>query len=246
MSGDCWCSAFARLSRSSADGTDTLVMTNAAMAATTGRYRMTRSLYKSAKRRLRQADQVREHPVSSRDASRKLPEPRIRCIHIVALSDPRVHLASALRRLARVRRLEQRNVPLVERRERVQITFLDPAVEVRIRDAVGKRKERMVGSEDSDRCRLVRYPRGHLGWKRSEAAPDIVVLLVLHDERASSLDVLQQPTIVGHELRPCLGRPNADDDRVERREVAGRKPLLVDERRVHAHSTKRLVHLVPA
>src|SRR5712691_1619488 len=140
MSGDSCCSALARCSKSSADGTDTAV-TNAATATKAGRYRMTGSLYKSADSRLRQADQVREHPVCSGDSRRKLPEPRIRGVDIVPLSDPCVHLASALRRLAWISALEQRNVPLVERGERIQVAFLDPAVEVRLGDAVGEREQ---------------------------------------------------------------------------------------------------------
>ena len=75
---------------------------------------------------------------------------------------------------------------------------------------------------------------------------DVVALLILHDQRAAALHVLQQPAVVGDEVGPRLRGADADDDGVEARQVAGRQHVGVEQRDVDAHAAHRVGHLIAA
>ena len=74
----------------------------------------------------------------------------------------------------------------------------------------------------------------------------VLLLLVLHDHRAAVAHVVDQPSVVGDEIRIGLRRADADDDGVEAGEVAGREHVGTEHGHVDAHAANRLRHLIAA
>jgi len=166
----------------------------------------------------------------------------------VAASDTGVHFAATLRHLAGIRRFEQRHVLRIERGERVQVPLLHPAVEVPGADPVGERERRVLRRQDRDGRLLVGHARvaHHLRRVGRKIPRDVLLLLILDDERSAALHELPEARLIRDEGRSCLRGTNADDDGIEGGQVAIGERRIVEQRDRYVHTAEGVRDLIAA
>src|SRR6476620_12802089 len=93
--------------------------------------------------RLRQAEHIRQQPVRTRDACRKLAKERIAAVNKLPFSDIRNNQSAFVFRLSGVVRFGKRIVFGIERDQVVSIPLLQPAFKIGGRDLVWEVKDRV-------------------------------------------------------------------------------------------------------
>src|SRR5918993_6072659 len=164
-------------------------------------------------------DEVREQFVRAIRAGRQL-APEIQAyVHPVPAANPRLDERAALRALVeckRVRELHQVGVPGVTLAEEVQPALLHPAGPGVIAYPVGSGERRVLRLQHRHRRVLVGYAvRAHLRGEGAVLCRVELELVVLHDDGATTLGILDQPVIARAQIGPALVRPHARDDGVE-------------------------------
>src|SRR6185436_18092105 len=125
-----------------------------------------------------------------------------------------------------------------------------PSREIRVGDLVGEVERGVRRHEDLHRRVLDGHARVRVGRRaggeRWHLPVGVLLLLILDDQRAAALQVVEHPPVVRHEIRVRLRRTDADDDGVEAREIAGREHVAVEHRHLDAHPAYRVGYLVAA
>src|ERR1017187_1859831 len=101
--------------------------------------------------RLTTADQIHKQPHRSRHARRQLPEERVSRVDIGSLAVMRYQQSAFLLALSRIVRFEQRRKVRVPLRHEVEPALLHPALEIFLRNFIGRMKDRVRGIENRNR-----------------------------------------------------------------------------------------------
>src|SRR4029079_16289312 len=129
--------------------------------------------------------------------------------------------------------------------EEVQPPLLSPVFPGRGPNPVRKREDRVRGHEDL-------HGRSLIGDASTADARRIwpvlrlvaLRLVVLHDDRAARARVIEQPAVVGAQIRAPLVRAHAGDDDVVHREVAPGKVVALDVPELRAELLDRGGYLI--
>src|SRR5271165_3471925 len=169
------------------------------------------------------AQQVHIKANGAGHTERQLAEKGISRINVVTLAELRHQQAALVRLLAGVVRRQQWSVLRVPLVHEVEAAFLHPAVEIMQRNLVGIVQGRAVRIKNRDRSLFDGHAvPAELRWVRSIVAGVEVAgrCVVLHQQRAAVLYVIQQALIVLLHVVARVVGANAEDDGAETAKIA--------------------------
>ena len=132
--------------------------------------------------------------------------------------------------------------------EEIEAALLVPAFEIGERDFVGRVEQRIIGREEVHGGIRVGDARGLAGHRCSvrHRGNPLRIALILDDERAALLDVVEQTTIRAHQIGTQVVSADADDDCVVAAEIFEGERNFVEQIDLNADLAERVGNRIVA